>query len=186
MTALTSATVSSGFLDDPKNQPGHLCFQFQSFLLAGDVKNPLKCSRRSRASDTCFAFLHESWLISFYSGQSLALKSNKILIYTQITPSLRHVGFAEAACRGGIWCYLKYYSLSASSSHTRSHFIQKGKTMRLDLHVCNVTDPAAAAELVRTCEKLSTRAALSGGSHYGARDYASNDYVLGLSKQYPD
>ncbi len=59
--------------------------------------------------------------------------------------------------------------------------------MRLDLHVhCNVADPAAAAELVRTCEKLSTRAALSGGSRYGSHDYAPNDYVLGLSKQYPD
>lgn len=59
--------------------------------------------------------------------------------------------------------------------------------MIIDFHShCNVGDPENVARFVENCRSLGVRAALSGGPRYGAEDFQPNEFVLKLSRKYPD
>lgn len=58
---------------------------------------------------------------------------------------------------------------------------------RLDIHVhCDSTDKAQLDYLADVCRKQNTIAALSGGLRYGGHDFAPNETVVEICKQYPD
>ena len=58
---------------------------------------------------------------------------------------------------------------------------------RLDIHVhCDSTDKAELDILADACRKQNTIAALSGGLRYGGHDFAPNETVVEICKQYPD